>query len=337
MIFVQATRCRPRRARVGFLAYPFPAKGSLSRFSIHLDLIISDCLVQAFQVDSRAHNSSSAQDPACQSLARNYCHQRNVSSFESLARIHCREPSTRTWKPCCMVAHIRRRHAIMGPVRAFFAEPMPSATTFILRPVAWPSPSPTASVCADNHSAAAPSVAPSHRSRRLSLNSLCDKSDMPPPHYPDPPTGHDLMALFPPAAPNDFHETYDASTSVYFWRQERAFFAQAGNEIARVRVDADPEKAPRGPGPAEAMAADDAAMSAAATATPSSYTQPRPVAVRSNDTGLPASPGAPLPRAPEESPPHDRAAGIFALAPRQARSTTAALAAHWPRPRAQWK
>ncbi|KAK7014240.1 hypothetical protein R3P38DRAFT_3277345 [Favolaschia claudopus] len=75
------------------------------------------------------------------------------------------------------------------------------------------------------------------------------------PHYPAPPTGHDLMALFPPAAPypapspssssaasSSVPYAYDAPripTSGYFARQERAFFAQAGKEIVRVRVDVD--------------------------------------------------------------------------------------------------
>ncbi|KAF7373800.1 hypothetical protein MSAN_00591700 [Mycena sanguinolenta] len=68
--------------------------------------------------------------------------------------------------------------------------------------------------------------------------------DMPPRRYPAPPTGHDLMALFPPAAPDNFHEMRPGPTSGYFQRQERAFFAQAGKEIVRVRVDVDLQHAP---------------------------------------------------------------------------------------------
>nr|GAT49560.1 predicted protein [Mycena chlorophos] len=79
-----------------------------------------------------------------------------------------------------------------------------------LRDVELPSlspPSPSAS-------AAAPHV---HRDARL----------------PAPPTGHDLMAFFPAPAPPDPR----VPTSGYFARQERAFFAKAGREIVRVRVD----------------------------------------------------------------------------------------------------
>ncbi|KAJ7161135.1 hypothetical protein C8R46DRAFT_1164672 [Mycena filopes] len=69
---------------------------------------------------------------------------------------------------------------------------------------------------------------------------LTHMPDMPPRRYPAPPTGHDLMAMFPPAAPDNFAElTRPGPTSGYFQRQERAFFAQAGKEIVRVRVDVD--------------------------------------------------------------------------------------------------
>lgn len=56
--------------------------------------------------------------------------------------------------------------------------------------------------------------------------------------YPAPPTGHDLMAMFPPAPPRVL-PTRTEPTSGYFQRQERAFFAQAGKEILRVRVEVD--------------------------------------------------------------------------------------------------
>ncbi|KAF8958765.1 hypothetical protein BDZ97DRAFT_2046565 [Flammula alnicola] len=58
--------------------------------------------------------------------------------------------------------------------------------------------------------------------------------------YPTPPTGHDLMAMFPPAPPDNFPEMRPGPTSGFFQRQERAFFAQAEKEIVRVRVEADP-------------------------------------------------------------------------------------------------
>lgn len=64
-------------------------------------------------------------------------------------------------------------------------------------------------------------------------------ADMPLRKYPAPPTGHDLMAMFPPAPPDNFPEMRPGPTSGYFQRQERAFFAQAGKEIVRVRVEVD--------------------------------------------------------------------------------------------------
>ncbi|KAF9239450.1 hypothetical protein BU15DRAFT_46624 [Melanogaster broomeanus] len=47
------------------------------------------------------------------------------------------------------------------------------------------------------------------------------------------------MALFPPAPPASFPEMRPGPTSGFFQRQERAFFAQAGKEIVRVRVEID--------------------------------------------------------------------------------------------------
>ena len=54
--------------------------------------------------------------------------------------------------------------------------------------------------------------------------------------YPAPPTGHELMALFPPPPPLNIRP---GPTSGYFQREERAFFAQAGKEIVRVRIEVD--------------------------------------------------------------------------------------------------
>lgn len=62
---------------------------------------------------------------------------------------------------------------------------------------------------------------------------------MPQRKYPAPPTGHDLMALFPPAPPVICPEMAPGPTSGFFQMQERAFFAQAGKEIVRVRVEVD--------------------------------------------------------------------------------------------------
>ena len=72
----------------------------------------------------------------------------------------------------------------------------------------------------------------------LSELDLSHTPDMPHRKYPAPPTGHDLMAMFPPAPPDNF-EMRPGPTSDFFKRQERAFFAQAGKEIVRVRVEVD--------------------------------------------------------------------------------------------------
>ena len=68
---------------------------------------------------------------------------------------------------------------------------------------------------------------------------LSQAPDMSHRNYPTPPTGHDLMAMFPPAPPDNFPEMRPGPTSGFFQRQERAFFAQAGKEIVRVRVEID--------------------------------------------------------------------------------------------------
>ena len=47
------------------------------------------------------------------------------------------------------------------------------------------------------------------------------------------------MAMFPAAPPAGFPEMRPGPTSGFFVRQERAFFAQAGREIVRVRVEVD--------------------------------------------------------------------------------------------------
>jgi hypothetical protein len=66
---------------------------------------------------------------------------------------------------------------------------------------------------------------------------------MPTRKYAAPLTGHDLMAMFPPPPPDNFPELRAGPTSGYFQRQERAFFAQAGKEIVRVRVEVDLQNA----------------------------------------------------------------------------------------------
>ncbi|KAF5329388.1 hypothetical protein D9619_008955 [Psilocybe cf. subviscida] len=81
--------------------------------------------------------------------------------------------------------------------------------------------------------------------RPLSPSSLRDvdlsqaPDGLPSRKYPAPPTGHDLMAMFPPAPPEAFHEMRPGPTSGFFQKQERAFFAKAGKEIVRVHVEVD--------------------------------------------------------------------------------------------------
>lgn len=56
--------------------------------------------------------------------------------------------------------------------------------------------------------------------------------------YPAPHTGHELMALFPPAPPAPFDGNMGSTNC--FRREERAFFAQGHGDPSRVRVDVDP-------------------------------------------------------------------------------------------------
>ncbi|KAF8130176.1 hypothetical protein EV363DRAFT_239953 [Boletus edulis] len=121
--------------------------------------------------------------------------------------------------------------------------------SFHLRPVSNNSPSPssssTSTTAADRSPPPKSHPPPRIPSRRpLSPSSLRDVNltqDANPASrkYPAPPTGHELMALFPPAPPANFPEMRPGPTSGFFQRQERAFFAQAGKEIVRVRAEVD--------------------------------------------------------------------------------------------------
>ncbi|KAG1733938.1 hypothetical protein EDD22DRAFT_810083 [Suillus occidentalis] len=123
-------------------------------------------------------------------------------------------------------------------------------SSFHLRPVVEHSPSPPSSASTTTQG----DHSPLHKStvitqsgvprRPLSPSSLRDVNltqdgSSTPRKYPAPPTGHELMALFPPAPPANFAEMRPGPTSGFFQRQERAFFAQAGREIVRVRVEID--------------------------------------------------------------------------------------------------
>ncbi|KAJ7459445.1 hypothetical protein B0H11DRAFT_171705 [Mycena galericulata] len=179
---------------------------------------------------------------------------------------------------------------------------MPS---FSLRPVdTSPSPSPTASGSPSERSPAYKGPASPRSSRRpLSPSSLRDVDlthgpDMPPRRYPAPPTGHDLMAMFPAAPPDNFAEMRPGPTSGYFQRQERAFFAQAGKEIVRVRVDVDVQ-APPDPD----------------VAGPKARGGPRPWPPPPHSTGSPAPAHYPPPRPTHARGPSVPATPVFPPAP----------------------
>ncbi|KAJ7200526.1 hypothetical protein GGX14DRAFT_536361 [Mycena pura] len=189
---------------------------------------------------------------------------------------------------------------------------MPS---FSLRPVD-ASPSPTASASPVSASVAGsppqlarpasaspagPAPAPGRR-RRLSPSSLrdVDLTQRPVsasplqrrPPFPLPPTGHDLMALFPAQPPAGAPELRAGPTSGYFARQERAFFAQAGKEIVRVRLDIDLP-----PSPASPPSAHDGGERASMAGKPRAAALPRPWPGTGSPRTAPAtSPGtAPTP------------------------------------------
>ncbi|KAI6003299.1 hypothetical protein F5J12DRAFT_893938 [Pisolithus orientalis] len=100
-------------------------------------------------------------------------------------------------------------------------------STFHLHPVSHPhSPSPPSST------STATAHSPLPKQYVLRDVNIAHDSSAGPRKYPAPPTGHELMALFPPAPPATFSDMRH-STSGFFQRQERAFFAQAGREILR--------------------------------------------------------------------------------------------------------
>ncbi|KAJ7573972.1 hypothetical protein C8J56DRAFT_980389 [Mycena floridula] len=120
--------------------------------------------------------------------------------------------------------------------------------SYHLRPVeASPSPtSPTSAASPTEGRQSKPSgmIPAAARSRRpLSPSNLRDVDlthvpDTAPRKYPAPPTGHDLMAMFPPRPPSVLPAKPEP-TSRYFQGQERSFFAQPGKEIVRVHVEVD--------------------------------------------------------------------------------------------------
>ncbi|KAH9837746.1 uncharacterized protein C8Q71DRAFT_856935 [Rhodofomes roseus] len=134
------------------------------------------------------------------------------------------------------------------------------ATKYHLRPIAHVhtgepplSPSTTASTGSDRSPTSGPSKraflppappGPSRQYRPISPTlrelelSPVDADAAPMPRrggFPAPPTGHELMALFPPPPPN----AVIGPTSGFFFEQERAFFARKGNEIVTVQIEVD--------------------------------------------------------------------------------------------------
>ncbi|KAI6013910.1 hypothetical protein EDC04DRAFT_680893 [Pisolithus marmoratus] len=114
-------------------------------------------------------------------------------------------------------------------------------SAFHLHPVSHPhSPSPPSSA------STATAHSPHPKQYVLRDVNITQDSSAGPRKYPAPPTGHELMALFPPAPPATFSEMRH-STSGFFQRQERAFFAQAGREVLRGRPPHSPVESPPPP------------------------------------------------------------------------------------------
>ncbi|KAI0697795.1 hypothetical protein BC835DRAFT_1337232 [Cytidiella melzeri] len=118
-------------------------------------------------------------------------------------------------------------------------------TAFHLRPISRAtnsSPTSSSSTASDHTPAMLPHSPQSNKLRRpLSPSSLKDLDLSANPNllsrnYPAPPTGHELMALFPPAPPVN---VLSGPTSGFFLAEERAFFAKGGNEMVRVRIEVD--------------------------------------------------------------------------------------------------
>ena len=109
------------------------------------------------------------------------------------------------------------------------------------------------------------------------------------------------MAMFPPAPPNNF-EMCPSSTSDFFKRLERVFFAQAGNlkDIVRVRVEEDMESEPDehkptsrpwhlngpGPGPSSSFVHSPGQRPSAPLFYPHPATRPAPMSVPVNPSPM---------------------------------------------------
>ncbi|KAH9829310.1 uncharacterized protein C8Q71DRAFT_891019 [Rhodofomes roseus] len=125
-----------------------------------------------------------------------------------IAPVHMGEPPL---SPSMTASTGSERSPTSGPSKRAFLPPAPSASRQY-RPI-----SPTL--------------------RELELSPV-DASASPMPRrggFPAPPTGHELMALFPLPPPN----AAIGPTSGFFFEQERAFFARKGKEIVAVQIEVD--------------------------------------------------------------------------------------------------
>ncbi|KAJ7055201.1 hypothetical protein C8F01DRAFT_1211658 [Mycena amicta] len=140
--------------------------------------------------------------------------------------------------------------------------------------------------------------------RDVDLSSMSSPTAHGHPHprrFPAPPTGHELMAMFPPPPPAGAPELRAGPTSGYFAKQERQFFAQSGKEIVRVRLDIDmpqqqqhhhpTQKQPRRPSTGTALPKPTATTPWPATGSPASAQpgQPAPLYIPRTRSSLPPS------------------------------------------------
>ena len=109
------------------------------------------------------------------------------------------------------------------------------------------------------------------------------------------------MALFPPPPPEGGPEARGGPTSGFFQRQERAFFAQAGKEIIRVRVQVNlpPEQEQSNPGGPSSRSWSHASPSAV----PPSFSQRPSRPAQLFPVNSQPNPGLRTP--PHDHPPHD--------------------------------
>ena len=153
--------------------------------------------------------------------------------------------------------------------------------------------------------------------------------------YLPPLTGHDLMAMFPLPAPNNFEMRPGLDL---FKRRERAFFAQAGKEIVRFRVEDDfphgsepdvakhkPDPRPiNGPGPGPSSTAHSPGQS---PSSPLLYPLPatRPATRGSTRVSVPVNPSPMFPPPSSHTPTSNQLLSTANLHPPVLHQTTSGL------------